>query len=75
MQKFWEKVVQKEGTASAKVLGQRYIGEFEIAQSQHDLCGRREGLMGRGAGRSEESRGCYMQRLEGHAKNFNLYCK
>lgn len=32
--------------ASAKVLGQRHIREFETAQSQHDLCGRREGLMG-----------------------------
>lgn len=46
MQKSWGEIVQEEGTASAKVLGQRHIGESEIAQSQLDLCGRREGLMG-----------------------------
>lgn len=39
-------MVQEERAASAKVLGQRHIGEFETARSQRDWCGRREGLMG-----------------------------
>lgn len=38
-----EKVFQEGGTASAKVLGQRRMGEFETARREHGWCERGEG--------------------------------
>lgn len=44
MQMSGEKVFQKEGTASAKVPGQRHTGEFETAPRERGWCG---GVTGR----------------------------
>lgn len=62
-----EKVFQKEGTASAKVLGQKHVGMFETAPRKHSWCRRREDRV-RGEGRQ-----WFMQTLLRLAKNFRLY--
>ena len=67
MQMSGEKVFQKEDTASAKVLGQKHIGQFETAPRKHSWCRRGEDRV-RGEGRRR-----FMQTLLCLAKNFSLY--
>lgn len=64
-----EKIFQKEGTTSAKVLGQRHTGAFETAPREHGWCGTGEGRV-RGEGRR-----VFMQRLWRLAELLSLYCE
>lgn len=50
------KIVQEEGVASAKALGQWCVGEVGTAQSRRDWCGRSEDLSGRRQGQRGRQR-------------------